>query len=44
MHRISMFITVPQYQALRAMAQHRGCKFAELIRRAIEQFLKAEKE
>lgn len=44
MQRLSVFITVPQYVALQTMAQQRGCKFAELIRRAIEQFLKSEKK
>ena len=44
MQRISVFLTVPQYRALRALASQRGYKLAELIRRAIEQFLKAEKE
>jgi hypothetical protein len=44
MQRLSVFITVPQYRALQQLAQHRGCKLAELIRRAIEQFLKTEKE
>lgn len=42
--RISVFLTVPQYRALRDLASQRGYKLAELIRRAIEQFLKAEKE
>jgi hypothetical protein len=44
MHRLSVFITVPQYRALQALVQQRGCTLAELIRRAIEQFLKTEKE
>jgi hypothetical protein len=44
MKRISVFIAVPQYTALHALAHHRGLTLAELIRRAIEQFLKAEKE
>jgi hypothetical protein len=43
MQRISVFIAVPQYRALQAMSQARGYTLAELIRRAIEQFLKAEK-
>jgi len=44
MKRISTYIAQPQYQALLAMARERGLTFAELLRRAIEQFLKAEKE
>lgn len=44
MQRISLFLTVPQYRALRALASQRGCKLAELIRRAIDQFLTAIKE
>jgi hypothetical protein len=44
MKRISVFIARPQYAALHALAHHRGLKLAELIRRAIEQFLKTEKD
>ena len=43
MQRISVFLSVPQYRGLKSMAQARGLTLAELIRRAIEQFLKAEK-
>jgi predicted transcriptional regulator len=44
MQRISLFLPTPQVEALQAMARERDMKLAELIRRAIEQFLKAEKE
>jgi hypothetical protein len=44
MHRLNMYITQPQYQALLTRANQDGCTISELIRRAIEQFLKAEKE
>lgn len=43
MQRIAVFLTVPQYRALQALASQRGYKLAELIRRAIDQFLSAEK-
>ena len=44
MQRISLFLPTPQVEALQAMARERDMKLAELIRRAIEQFLKHEKE
>lgn len=43
MQRISVFLSVPQYRALKTMAQQRGLTLAELIRRAIDQFLATEK-
>lgn len=44
MQRISVFLSVPQYRALQAIAHERGLTFAELVRRAIDQFLKTEKD
>ena len=44
MKRISVYLALPQYRALVGMSKTRGLTFAELLRRAIEQFLKAEKE
>jgi hypothetical protein len=40
MKRISFFITIPQYQALKRLSQKLGMGIAELIRRAVDDFLK----
>lgn len=44
MKRISVYIALPQYRALVGMAKTRGLTFAEVLRRAIDQFLHTEKE
>jgi predicted DNA-binding protein len=44
MQRISVFLSVPQYRALKQLSQQRGLTLAELIRRAIDHFLQTEKE
>ena len=44
MKRISVYIALPQYRALVGMSRARGLTFAELLRRALEQFINHEKE
>ena len=39
MKRISLFITLPQYHAIRSNARRLGMGLAELIRRAIAEYL-----
>ena len=41
MKRISVFLSMPQYQALKALARQRGLRFAEVLRQAIDFFLHA---
>lgn len=44
MKRITVFLTLPQSKALSQMARSRGLTFAEMLRRAIDQFLTTVKE
>jgi predicted DNA-binding protein len=39
MKRISVFISVPQFQRLKQMSATTGLPLAELLRRAIDRFL-----
>jgi len=43
MKRISLFLSVPQFQALRALAKKLGLSFSEVVRRALDEFLKQQR-
>ena len=40
MHRTNLFLTEQQIAALKAMAKKTGLSYSELIRRAIDEYLK----
>jgi hypothetical protein len=43
MKRIALFLSIPQYEALKALAQKLGLSFSETLRRAIDEFLKQQR-
>lgn len=43
MKRISVFLSIPQFQALTALAHKLGLSFSETLRRAIDAFLEQHK-
>jgi len=43
MKRITLFLSLPQYNALKALAQQLGLSFSEVLRRAIDAFLQSQK-
>ena len=43
MKRISLFLSVQQYDALKRLSERLGLSVSELIRRAIDAFLRQEK-
>jgi hypothetical protein len=43
MKRISVLLSIPQLTALKALAQKLGLSFSEVLRRAIDAYLKQEK-
>jgi hypothetical protein len=43
MKRISIMFTIPQLEALHALAKKRGLKFSELVRRIIDRYLETVK-
>jgi hypothetical protein len=40
MKRIALFLSVPQYEALAALAKKLGLSFSEVVRRALDHYLK----
>lgn len=40
MKRIALFISFPQYEALQALAKKLGLRFSEVVRRALDEYLK----
>jgi predicted DNA binding CopG/RHH family protein len=43
MRRVNVFLSEPQIAALKALSEKTGLAYAELIRRAIDMFLKTRK-
>ena len=43
MKRISLFLSIPQYEALQRLAKQLGLSFSETLRRAIDAFLQQQK-
>jgi len=43
MNRVNMYIPTPMLASLRALATERGISVAELVRRAVEDFLRRQK-
>jgi hypothetical protein len=44
MKRISVMLSVPQFQALTALAKRLGLSFSEVLRRAIDAYLAQQKD
>jgi predicted DNA binding CopG/RHH family protein len=43
MQRVNMFLSLQQLAALKALSQKTGITYSELVRRAIDRFLKTQK-
>jgi len=44
MKQVSIYLSDPQVAALKALSEETGLAYAELIRRAVDQYLKAQKK
>ena len=43
MKRITVMLSIPQFEALQALAKKLGLRFSEVLRRAIDAFLEQQK-
>ena len=44
MKRVTVMLSIPQFQALMALAKQRGLSFSEILRRAIDEYLSRHKD
>ena len=44
MKRVTVMLSIPQFQALTALAKQLGLSFSEMLRRAIDEYLSRHKD